>query len=394
MALLHVDFFSDVLGMCQQMDVILPEQTHGQIGMEGVRGEGKYPVLYLLHGMSDDHTIWQRRTSIERYASDYGIAVVMPTTQLGWYTDMHIGYKWWTYISKELPAICRSFFPYMSDKREDTFAAGLSMGGYGAFRLTLTKPEQYSAAASLSGCLDIIARLDDCPWKNEATAIWGEDFASSARGTDSDLMYLLDRYREHPDAQRPRLFAACGTEDMLYSSNIDFCRRIEGCGFDFRFTESAGSHSWKFWEDNIVPALDFFLGGLAQLQAEGHVIINRHMGIQRVVLEYHGDVAILGRDVVYQFVADVQLALGDFFQAGNHAQGGGLTAAGGADQNDKFLVFDIQAEIAYRGNAAGIYFVNVIKGYACHNKIPPLSRPSTQALGISAMCFYYTEKAI
>ena len=133
------------------------------------------------------------------------------------------------------------------------------MGGYGAFRLALTKPEQYSAAASLSGCLDIIARLDDCPWKNEATAIWGEDFASSARGTDSDLMYLLDRYREHPDAQRPRLFAACGTEDMLYSSNIDFCRRIEGCGFDFRFTESAGSHSWKFWEDNIVPALDFFL---------------------------------------------------------------------------------------------------------------------------------------
>ena len=144
----------------------------------------------------------------------------------------------------------------------------------------------------------------------------------------------------------------------------------------------------------VYAALDFFLGGLAQLQAEGHVIINRHMGIQRVVLEHHGDVAILGRDVVYQFVADVQLAFGDFFQAGNHAQGGGLTAAGGADQNDKFLVFDIQAEIAYRGNAAGIYFVNVIKGYACHNKIPPLSRPSTQALGIPAMCFYYTEKAI
>jgi len=141
-------------------------------------------------------------------------------------------------------------------------------------------------------------------------------------------------------------------------------------------------------------AVDLLRVYMAQLQAEGHVVINRHMGIQRVVLEYHGDVAILGRDVVYQFVADVQLALGDFFQAGNHAQGGGLTAAGGADQNDKFLVFDIQAEIAYRGNAAGIYFVNVIKGYACHNKIPPLSRPSTQALGISAMCFYYTEKAI
>ena len=79
----------------------------------------------------------------------------MPTTQLGWYTDMHIGYKWWTYISKELPAICRSFFPYMSDKREDTFAAGLSMGGYGAFKAALGAPETFCAGASLSGALDI-----------------------------------------------------------------------------------------------------------------------------------------------------------------------------------------------------------------------------------------------
>ncbi len=98
------------------MDVILPEQTRGQIGMEGHRTGDKYPVLYLLHGMSDDHTIWQRRTSIERYAADYGIAVVMPTTQLGWYTDMHMGFKWWTFISDELPQICHAFFPYMSHR--------------------------------------------------------------------------------------------------------------------------------------------------------------------------------------------------------------------------------------------------------------------------------------
>ena len=78
MALLHVDFFSDVLGMCTAMDVILPETTRGQIGMEGQASETHWKTLYLLHGMSDDHTIWQRRTSIERYASAKGIAVVMP----------------------------------------------------------------------------------------------------------------------------------------------------------------------------------------------------------------------------------------------------------------------------------------------------------------------------
>lgn len=126
MALMHVDFFSNALGMCTQMDVILPQQTRGQIGMEGKAGD-RFPTLFLLHGMSDDHTIWQRRTSIERYVADLNLAVVMPTTHLAWYSDTQYGYRYWEYISHELPEICRSFFRGMSDRREDTFAAGLSM---------------------------------------------------------------------------------------------------------------------------------------------------------------------------------------------------------------------------------------------------------------------------
>ena len=82
MALLHVNFFSDVLGMSMNMDVILPQETKGQIGMKGRGREGKLPSLYLLHGMSDDHTIWQRRTSVERYVSQMGIAVIMPAVHL------------------------------------------------------------------------------------------------------------------------------------------------------------------------------------------------------------------------------------------------------------------------------------------------------------------------
>ena len=96
MALLHVDYHSRVLRCDMQMDVILPEQTRGQIGMQGRGGSEKWKTLYLLHGMSDDHTIWQRRTSIERYAAEKGIAVVMPTTHLGWYTDMACGPKYFT----------------------------------------------------------------------------------------------------------------------------------------------------------------------------------------------------------------------------------------------------------------------------------------------------------
>ena len=113
-------------------------------------------------------------------------------------------------------------------------------------------------------------------------------------------------------------------------------------------------------------AFDFILGSLAQLQAESHVVVNRHVGIKSVVLEHHGDVAILGSDVVHQFVADVQFAVGNFFQAGDHAQRSGFTAAGRSNQNDKLLVFDVQREVADRGHVAGVNFVDVLKGYTCH----------------------------
>ena len=90
------------------------------------------------------------------------------------------------------------------------------------------------------------------------------------------------------------------------------------------------------------------------------------MGIQSVVLENHGDVAILGGDVVYQFVSDIQFAVGNFLKTGDHTQGGGFTAAGRSDQNDELFVFDVQAEIADSGDVAGINLVDVLKGYTCH----------------------------
>ena len=92
MAFLNVYFFSEVLGKQVQMNVILPQRSRGQIGLDSISEKAEtYPTLYLLHGMSDDHTIWERRTSIERYASEKGIAVVMPDGDLSWYTDMKHG---------------------------------------------------------------------------------------------------------------------------------------------------------------------------------------------------------------------------------------------------------------------------------------------------------------
>ena len=113
-------------------------------------------------------------------------------------------------------------------------------------------------------------------------------------------------------------------------------------------------------------ALNFILRRFAQLQAERHVLKHSHVRVQRVVLEHHGDIAILRRHVVDQLVADVQLTVGDFLQAGDHTQGGGFTAAGRTDQNDEFLVLDFQIEIGNRGDTAGILLVNPFQRQTSH----------------------------
>ena len=142
MAHLRVDFFSDSLSLSTSMTVLLPQRTTTQIGMTGAVTDGPPPVLYLLHGLSDDDTIWLRRTSIERYVAPLGLAVVMPQVHRSFYTDEHYGGAYWTFLSDELPRLVHEWFR-VSDRREETFVAGLSMGGYGALKWALRQPERF-----------------------------------------------------------------------------------------------------------------------------------------------------------------------------------------------------------------------------------------------------------
>lgn len=247
MALIQCNFFSDSLGLSSSMTVILPQNTQRQIGMTGKAGDKKHPVLYLLHGMSDDHTIWARRTSIERYVADMGLAVVMPAVARSYYTDMHFGLKYWTFVSEELPMLVESFFP-ISGKREDTFAAGLSMGGYGAFKLALARPDKFSAAASLSGAMDPQELANHMPERSpEHLSIFGD---KSIYGTSNDL-YHLSRELAKSDAAKPKLFQCCGTEDFLYQDNLKFKAHLNTMPFDLTYEEGPGSHDWGYWDTNI-----------------------------------------------------------------------------------------------------------------------------------------------
>jgi len=257
MALIHCDFFSQVLGLATSMCVILPEPPRSEAGMPKSRGEHRHPTLYLLHGLSDDHTIWQRRTSIERYVAPLDLAVIMPAVHRSFYTDMAHGYRYWTFISEELPALARWFFP-LSDAREDTFVAGLSMGGYGAFKLALSRPDKYAAAASLSGALGI-GRLEepekvDQEFRAELELVFGD--LQSLPGSDNDLSHLA-RKTAQSDAAKPRLYQWCGTEDFLYEDNVRFKGLAESLALDLTHEEGPGEHEWGYWDQQIQRVLEW-----------------------------------------------------------------------------------------------------------------------------------------
>jgi putative tributyrin esterase len=258
MALIHCDFFAHTLGLSTSMTVILPmarPQAGPNLPAASLAPRKTYQTLYLLHGMSDDHTIWQRRTSIERYADALGLAVVMPAVARSFYTDMYAGPKYWQFISEEVPAVARALFP-LSAAREDNFVAGLSMGGYGAFKMGLRCPENYAAVASLSGALNIAATATrgNREWRREREMIFGS--LKKLPGSDNDLLALAQKLAGSGQPQ-PRFFQCCGTEDFLYDSNLTFYDHAQKLGLDITFEESPGTHEWGYWDTMIQRVLDW-----------------------------------------------------------------------------------------------------------------------------------------
>lgn len=251
MAFIQCDFFSDVLGLCMSMNVILPQNTSGQIGMDGSAGAGRHPTLFLLHGLSDDHSIWLRRTSIERYVASKGLAVVMPAVHKSFYANMHDGDRYWDYISQEIPSLARSFFP-LSDKREDNFVAGLSMGGFGAFKLGLNCPQNFAAAASLSGALTTDWDTVN-PNPDRARAFGSKE---QHQGSINDLPHVV-RQLNSSDRPKPKLYQCCGTEDFLYESNQEFKTLMDTLDFDYTYEEEPGGHEWGYWDTKIQRVLEW-----------------------------------------------------------------------------------------------------------------------------------------
>lgn len=241
---LRCDFYSEALGIGTAMTVLLPQSADGQIGLAATTCE-RTPVLYLLHGLSDDDTIWTRRTSIERYASNLGLAVVMPQVGRSFYCDEVHGNRYWTFLSEELPALVNSSFN-VSSCREDTFVAGLSMGGYGAFKWALRQPWRFAAAAALSGSLDIAKPEREHALPDLFRTIWGE--GRRPANTDDDLLTLMARAEI---ADLPALWVGCGTEDFLLPDTHRFLHAAHERGVHVTHELPPGGHEWSLWDEQI-----------------------------------------------------------------------------------------------------------------------------------------------
>lgn len=249
MAILELNFKSECLAVQTSVTVILPETEtlyHSTIS--------KYKTLYILHGLSNNHTTYIRNTNIERYATEKGLAVVMPAADHSFYSNMVHGRNYFEFVSKELPQVMQNWLP-LSDKKEDTFIAGHSMGGYGAFKVALTYPENFQAAASMSGVMDINYIIKEDCFENFSTrAITGE--MTSQTGTGNDLFHLLEQNLAN-QIELPTLFQNCGTEDFLYEDNIRFRDFALEKKVPLEYREGPGDHDWDFWDKSIKEIIEW-----------------------------------------------------------------------------------------------------------------------------------------
>jgi S-formylglutathione hydrolase FrmB len=247
---------SPVLDRNTQINVIVPTPKK-----EGESLGSNFKVLYLLHGLHGDADSWLHYSNISRYAQDAGIVVVMPSVNNSFYQDMAHGERFFTYMTQELPEYIQGIFP-VSKKPEDTFIAGLSMGGYGAWYIGLSCPEKFAAAASLSGAVDIAFRATPVP-QGQMTELpgWMRNCFGDVRtlpGSDKDVFALMEKAQQK--GCLPRLYQSCGTADFLYGMNLCSYRKLTEMGIAVAWKEIPGkAHEWDLWDEEIRKVIDWML---------------------------------------------------------------------------------------------------------------------------------------
>lgn len=254
MALVQVDFISEKLKRTVTINAIIPvDKNTGQT-------KEKLKTLYLLHGIFGNYTDWVCGTRIQRWAQDHDLAVIMPSGENKFYVDNELSHEYFSqFIGEELVQITRAMFP-LSHLREDTFIAGLSMGGYGALMNGLKYHQTFGYIGALSAALlldDFIQAKDgeDVPYmmkRSYLTSVFGD--LTKLKGSDKDYKALIEKM----DIQDvPAIYMACGTEDSLLPQNRDYRDFLKAHHIPVTYEEGPGGHEWDFWDCYIKHVLEW-----------------------------------------------------------------------------------------------------------------------------------------
>lgn len=243
MAVSHIEFYSEKLEMKTRVNVILPEHfdKDGQ-------------VLLLLHGLGDDENAWLEQTRIVSYASESNITIIMPRVDRSYYTTSLGGPKYFEYISQEILQRCREWFN-IPNNEEQTFIAGISMGGFGALKVGLTNPKKFKQVFVMSAMTDILTN-----WRNNSErdewyrSLFGEP--EQVQGSINDISYLVEKQ----DNTDPEIWQLCGRGDPFYDMNVILDQQIRKRGLKHQFVEVSGGHEWSVWDKAIKQVLNIIDG--------------------------------------------------------------------------------------------------------------------------------------
>jgi len=242
---MRISFWAESLSKDANMTVLLPEKSGAA---------GPYPVLYLLHGMSQDDSQWSRLTRIERYVVELPLIVVMPDGGRGYYTDAKQGLAYESHVMKDVIGFVDRFFPTIPERRGRAIG-GYSMGGYGAVKLAFKHPDCFCSVVGSAGPYDLSRLLVRPDCGEEMRLIFGDDVAEGgndifrlAEGMDRGLL--------------PVIRLECGTEDYLLPDSRKLHAHLGALGISHEYAELPGAHSLSGWDPQVPAGVEFHVRAL------------------------------------------------------------------------------------------------------------------------------------
>lgn len=256
MALFKINYYSTILGHDTDINVIVPDEKHIQ---DFTPKEQFYDVIYLLHGMGDDSSGWVRYSNVERYANEFNFMIVMPNGEHSFYTNAIHEKQWGDYFSKELPYHLKKWFPIS----ENQYISGLSMGGYGAFKLGFEDLTRFKGISGLSSVLSLVTFKNVAPKEVQATIDQIFCTIYDTKTPQADIQKLAKNIGKHYETHDyPLILQFNGTEDFLYEDNQTLRDILESTNIPYFYEEWSGGHDWNFWDTAIYKTLKYFRNGV------------------------------------------------------------------------------------------------------------------------------------